>query len=97
MVIFGHDFHILLELILFWKDYFEGIGDELNAIAKEIVGNESQERMGLILSAKDAAQLEKIAQRERAPFYIVGEVTEDHHFSFHSEKNNEKLHIQGEF
>jgi len=57
--------------------------------AKEIVGNESQERMGLILSPKDAAQLEKIAQRERAPFYIVGEVTEDHHFSFHSEKNNE--------
>jgi phosphoribosylformylglycinamidine synthase len=57
--------------------------------AKEIVGNESQERMGLILSPKDAAQLEKIAQRERAPFYIVGEVTEDQHFSFHSEKNNE--------
>ena len=57
--------------------------------AKEIVGNESQERMGLILAAKDAAFLEKIAQRERAPFYVVGEVTEDHHFSFHSKKNNE--------
>ena len=57
--------------------------------AKEIVGNESQERMGLILSPKDANHLEKIAARERAPFYIVGEVTEDHHFSFHSEKNNE--------
>ena len=57
--------------------------------AKEIVGNESQERMGLILAPEDAAHLEKIAKRERAPFYIVGEVTEDHHFSFHSEKNNE--------
>ena len=57
--------------------------------AKEIVGNESQERMGLILAPEDAAHLEKIAERERAPFYIVGEVTEDHHFSFHSEKNNE--------
>ena len=57
--------------------------------AKEIVGNESQERMGLILAPEDAAFLEKIALRERAPFYIVGEVTEDHHFSFHSEKNNE--------
>ena len=57
--------------------------------AKEIIGNESQERMGLILAPEDAAHLEKIAKRERAPFYIVGEVTEDHHFSFHSEKNNE--------
>ena len=58
--------------------------------AKEIIGNESQERMGLILSTKDAGLLEAIAKRERAPFYVVGEVTEDHHFSFRSEKNNEK-------
>ena len=58
--------------------------------AKEIVGNESQERMGLILAPEDADYLEKIALRERAPFYVVGEVTDDHHFSFHSEKNNEK-------
>ena len=57
--------------------------------AKEIIGNESQERMGLILAPKDASFLEKIAKRERAPFYIVGEVTEDQHFSFHSKKNNE--------
>lgn len=57
--------------------------------AKEIVGNESQERMGLILSPEDTSLLEKIAKRERAPFYIVGEVTDDHHFSFHSKKNNE--------
>jgi phosphoribosylformylglycinamidine synthase len=57
--------------------------------AKEIVGNESQERMGLILAPEDATHLEKIAERERAPFYIVGEITEDHHFSFYSEKNNE--------
>ena len=57
--------------------------------AKEIIGNESQERMGLILAAEDASLLQKIAKRERAPFYTVGEVTEDHHFSFHSEKNNE--------
>ena len=58
--------------------------------SKEIVGNESQERMGLILSPNDAELLEKIAKRERAPFYVVGEVTDDHHFSFVSEKNNEK-------
>ena len=57
--------------------------------AKEIIGNESQERMGLILAPQDAELLETIAERERAPFYIVGEVTDDHHFSFHSEKNEE--------
>ncbi len=58
--------------------------------AKEIIGNESQERMGLILAAEDADFLATIAQRERAPFYIVGEVTDDHRFTFHSEKKNEK-------
>jgi len=57
--------------------------------AKEIIGNESQERMGLILSEKDAHILKKIASRERAPFYDVGVVTDDKHFSFHSKKTNE--------
>ena len=57
--------------------------------SKEIIGNESQERMGLILSPNDAKELEKIALRERAPFYIVGEVTNDHHFSFYSKSKNE--------
>ncbi len=57
--------------------------------AKEIIGNESQERMGLILSPKDSEYLEKIARRERAPFFVVGEVTDDHTFSFHSKKTNE--------
>lgn len=58
--------------------------------AKEIIGNESQERMGLILSEKDTHLLKKIAQRERAPFYIVGQVTGDHHFSFINDDNGEK-------
>ncbi len=57
--------------------------------AKEIIGNESQERMGLILSPKDSDHLKKIAQRERTPFYIVGEVTDDQQFSFHTKKTNE--------
>ena len=57
---------------------------------KEIIGNESQERMGLILSKKDAQLLETIAQRERAPFYVVGEVTGDNHFSFVNEKKGTK-------
>ena len=58
--------------------------------AKEIIGNESQERMGLILSEKDARLLKKIAKRERAPYYLVGKVTGDKHFSFVNDINGEK-------
>ena len=56
---------------------------------KEIIGNESQERMGLIISSKDIEFASKVARRERAPFYIVGEVTGDNNFSFFSKKNND--------
>ena len=52
--------------------------------AKEIIGNESQERMGLVIGKDDAATLQKIADRERAPMYTVGEVTNDHRFTFES-------------
>lgn len=58
--------------------------------AKEIIGNESQERMGLVIAAKDVDRLREIAERERAPMYVIGEVTGDHRFSFVSEKTSEK-------
>ncbi len=58
--------------------------------AKEIIGNESQERMGLVISAKDSGFLARIAARERAPMYEVGIATGDHRFSFTSSKRNEK-------
>ena len=45
--------------------------------AKEIVGNESQERMGLVMKEKDVATLQKISDRERAPMYVIGETTGD--------------------
>ena len=75
-----------------WKNRFTEnfqIGDTTLS-AKEIVGNESQERMGLVIKEKDIAKLEKVSQRERAPFYVVGEITGDHHFSIvdkESDKN----------
>ncbi len=50
--------------------------------AKEIIGNESQERMGLVIKRKDADLLEEISERERAPMYRVGEVTGDMNFIF---------------
>ena len=49
---------------------------------KEIVGNESQERMGLVMKVTDAETLQKVAERERAPFYNVGKITGDMNFSF---------------
>lgn len=52
--------------------------------AKEIIGNESQERLGLVISQKDIDILQKIADRERSPMYTVGTVTGDHRFTFES-------------
>lgn len=52
--------------------------------AKEIIGNESQERMGLVIGHENIEILQKIADRERSPMYTVGEVTGDHRFTFES-------------
>lgn len=52
--------------------------------AKEIIGNESQERMGLVISEANTHILQKIADRERSPMYTVGKVTGDHRFTFQS-------------
>lgn len=53
--------------------------------AKEIVGNESQERMGLIMKPKDLELLQKVADRERSPLYVVGKTTDDKRFKFEDE------------
>lgn len=50
--------------------------------AREIVGNESQERMGLVLHEKDLDDLRRVADRERSPMYVVGETTGDQHLKF---------------
>lgn len=52
--------------------------------AKEIIGNESQERMGLVISEKNIELLQRVSDRERSPMYDVGEVTGDHRFTFAS-------------
>lgn len=57
------------------------IGDKTLS-AKEIIANESQERMGLLIDEKHLDRVQKIAERERAPMYVVGETTGDAHFSF---------------
>lgn len=58
--------------------------------AKEIIGNESQERMGLVIAKEHMATLKRIADRERSPMYQVGEVTGDHHFVFESASTGAK-------
>ena len=57
------------------------IGDKTLS-AKEIIANESQERMGLLIDEKHIDHVARIAERERAPLYVVGETTGDAHFSF---------------
>jgi len=57
---------------------------------KEIIGNESQERMGLIIKRENIHEFIQICERERAPVYIVGKVTDDGRFTIYSEKTNRK-------
>ena len=50
--------------------------------AKEIVGNESQERMGFVIAESAIESVRRIAERERAPMYVVGETTGDMKLTF---------------
>ncbi len=58
--------------------------------AKEIIGNESQERMGLVIGKENMDRLQRIADRERSPIYDVGVVTNDHRFTFESKTTGAK-------
>lgn len=57
---------------------------------REIAGNESQERMGMVLQPKYVPLLHKIADRERAPMYEIGEVTGDNQFTFERRREHIK-------
>ena len=61
------------------------VGDPTLSL-KEIIGNESQERMGLVMKESDVAELKAIAERERSPMYVIGEATGKHNFTL---RNNE--------
>ena len=64
------------------------VGDQTLS-AKEIIGNESQERMGLITNSRGLEQLKQIAARERAPIFEVGEIKDNNHFEVISEKSGQ--------
>ena len=57
---------------------------------KEIIGNESQERMGLVIAEKHIDTLQRIADRERSPMYTVGDVTGNNRFTFESKTKGNK-------
>lgn len=61
--------------------------------AKEIIGNESQERMGMVMRHEDLEKVRKIAERERAPFYVVGDTTADSMFTFASHDGSKPINL----
>ncbi|MDR3267542.1 MAG: phosphoribosylformylglycinamidine synthase [Tannerella sp.] len=65
--------------------------------AKEIIGNESQERMGLLVKEKDVALIRRVAERERAPIYVVGETTGDMKFVFEQADGVKPIDIKLEY
>ena len=65
--------------------------------AKEIIGNESQERMGLLMKEEDVARVKRIADRERAPMYVVGETTDDMKFVFEQADGVKPIDIKLEY
>lgn len=61
---------------------------------KEILGNESQERMGLVVAPENSEYIRKVAERERAPFFEVGESTGDQHLTFKESEDNKPFDLK---
>jgi phosphoribosylformylglycinamidine synthase len=61
---------------------------------KEIIGNESQERMGLIIHEADLPLLRHVAERERAPLYVAGKTTGDRILAFVNKKREYPIHLE---
>lgn len=69
------------------------IGDKTLS-SKEIIGNESQERMGLVIRKEDIKKVKEIAEREQAPFFEVGETTDDSKFIFEQEDGVKPIDLE---
>ena len=68
------------------------VGDETLS-DKEIIGNESQERMGLLVEEEALERIAHIAERERAPMYVVGETTDDMHLTFENGRGERPIDL----
>jgi len=62
--------------------------------AKEIAGNESQERMGLLIPEEVVDKMKRIAERERSPMYVVGETTDDMKFVFEQADGKRPINLK---
>lgn len=69
------------------------VGDETLS-AKEVLGNESQERMGLVIKEQDADYLKRVAERERAPYYQVGEAGSNNELKFENNGKNSPFDLK---
>lgn len=69
------------------------VGDPTLSL-KEILSNESQERMGLIIGNEHLMLIESIASRERAPMYIVGNTSDNKRFHFFDGNNHSAIDLQ---
>ena len=65
--------------------------------AKEIIGNESQERMGLLVKEQDVERISRIAERERSPMYVVGETTGNMKLVFKQQNGEKPINIRLEY
>lgn len=61
---------------------------------KEIISNESQERMGLALNERHLDYLRKVAERERSPMYVVGEATGNHRLTFTNKAGKKPVNLE---
>ncbi|WP_462250182.1 phosphoribosylformylglycinamidine synthase [Ekhidna sp.] len=69
------------------------IGDETLS-AKEVLGNESQERMGLVIKEQDAEYLKRVSERERAPYYEVGEADANNELTFKNDDQDSPFDLK---
>ena len=69
------------------------LGDPTLSI-KEILGNESQERMGMVVKEAELPRIEKIAQRERSPLYKVGTIKQNQRLVMEDDEGNCPVDLQ---
>lgn len=63
----------------------------------EIIGNESQERMGLVIPASAVERVMALADRERCPCYVIGECTGDGKLLFQRENGQHPINLDLDF
>ena len=69
------------------------VGDKTLS-AKEILSNESQERMGVVIEDEGSEYLKNVAKRERTPYYEVGTTTDNQILCFSSKEQSSPFDLK---